>query len=87
MVLKTKNAFLQIKKGTLKINKNQTLERIAVLNYPKIWTVFVFHREIGWKHAERMTNSVDPDQTAPSGAAWPGFTLFAQSLEKLGSFW
>ena len=24
-----------------------------------------------------MTNSVDPDQTAPSGAVWSGYALFA----------
>ena len=24
-----------------------------------------------------MANSVDPDQTAPSGAVWSGFALFA----------
>ena len=24
------------------------------------------------------TNSVDPDQTAPTGAVWSGFTLFDQ---------
>ena len=24
-----------------------------------------------------MANSVDPDQTAPIGAVWSGFTLFA----------
>ena len=26
-----------------------------------------------------MINSVDPDQTAPSGAVWSGSTLFAQA--------
>ena len=26
-----------------------------------------------------MANSVDPDQTAPVGAVWSGFTLFAQA--------
>ena len=26
------------------------------------------------------TNSVDPDQTAPEGAVWSGFTLFAIPL-------
>ena len=34
-----------------------------------------------------MTNSVDPDQTAPSWVVWPGSTLFAQAClsEYLGS--
>ena len=27
-----------------------------------------------------MANSVDPDQTAPSGAVWSGFTLFAYAI-------
>ena len=31
------------------------------------------------KDADRMANSVDPDQTAPRGAVWSGSTLFAQT--------
>ena len=31
------------------------------------------------KEADRMENSVDPDQTAPLGAVWSGSTLFAQT--------
>ena len=27
---------------------------------------------------DRMANCVDPNQTAPLGAVWSGFTLFAQ---------
>ena len=27
-----------------------------------------------------MANSVDPDQTAPEGAVWPGTTLFAYAI-------
>ena len=36
-----------------------------------------------------MANSVDPDQTAPLGAVWSGFALFAQAYlsENLGSLW
>ena len=30
------------------------------------------------KDADGMANSVDPDQTAPLGAVWSGFSLFAQ---------
>ena len=41
-------------------------------NYPKIVTISFYYRLIGPKDADRMANSVDPDQTAP------GFTLFAQ---------
>ena len=37
--------------------------------------------------ADRMANSVDPDQTAPLGAVWSGSALFAQAYlsEDLGS--
>ena len=37
--------------------------------------------------ADRMANSVDPDQTAPVGAVWSGSALFAQAYlsENLGS--
>ena len=31
------------------------------------------------KDADRISNSVYPDQTAPLGAVWSGFTLFAQT--------
>ena len=31
------------------------------------------------KDAGRITNSVDPDQTAPWGAVWSGSALFAQT--------
>ena len=30
-----------------------------------------------------MANSVDPDQTAPSGAVWSGSTLFAYFVYKI----
>ena len=37
--------------------------------------------------ADRMANSVDPDQTAPVGAVWSESTLFAQAYlsKNLGS--
>ena len=44
-------------------------------NYPKIWTIWFYHRIIHPKDADRMTNSVEPDQNAPS--VWSGSTLFA----------
>ena len=31
------------------------------------------------KDADQMSNSVDPDQTAPLGAVWSGSTLFAKT--------
>ena len=36
-------------------------------NHPKIGTVLFYYRVIGPKYAIGMTNSVDPDQTAPPG--------------------
>ena len=37
--------------------------------------------------ADRMANSVDPDQIAPLGAVWSGSALFAQTYlsENLGT--
>ena len=49
---------------TVSILKIQTLETCC--NYPKIWTVGFFHRVLCPKDTDRMANSVDPDQTAPS---------------------
>ena len=49
----------------------------------KIWTMWLYHRVMSPNDADRMANSVDPDQTAPlSGSA-----LFAQAYppENLGS--
>ena len=39
--------------------------------------------------ADGIANSVDPDQTAPSGAVWSGSALFAQAYlsENLGSLY
>ena len=38
-------------------------------------------------NADRIANSVDPDQTAPLGAVWSGSALFAQACvsENIGS--
>ena len=56
-------------------------------NHPKIWTKWLYHRLMHPKDADRLANSVDPDQTAPLGAVWSGSTLFAQTClsEILGS--
>ena len=41
------------------------------------------------KDASRIANNVDPDQTAPPGAVWPGSALFAQTClsENLWTLW
>ena len=50
-------------------------------NYPKIYRIVSFYYRllIGSKDADGMANSVDPDQTAPSGAVWSRSTLLAQN--------
>ena len=49
--------------------------------------MWLYHREMSPNDADRMANSVDPDQTAPLGAVWSGSALFAQAYlsEDLGS--
>ena len=37
--------------------------------YPKIWTMWFHHNVMHPKDADRMANSVDTDQTAPSQTA------------------
>ena len=46
-----------------------------------MWTMWLYYSVISPNDADRMTNSVDPDQTAPGSA------LFAQAYlsENLGS--
>ena len=61
--------------ATVKILKIRNPKNCA--NHPKIRTVLFSYRVIGTKDADRMANSVDPDQTAPLGAVWSGSTLFA----------
>ena len=49
--------------------------------------MWLYHRLMSPKEADRMANRVDPDQTAPLGAVWSGSTLFAQAFlsENFGS--
>ena len=46
---------------------------------PTIGTVGFYSAVLSSKDADRITNRVDPDQTAPWGAVWSGPALFAQS--------
>ena len=57
-------------------------------NHFKIWTMWLYYRVMSPNDADRMANSVDPDQT-PLGAVWSGSALFAQAClsENLGSLW
>ena len=54
-------------------------------NHSKIW--IMCHRVMSSNDADRMANSVDPDQTAPLGAVWSGSAQFAQTClsENLGT--
>ena len=56
-------------------------------NHSKIWTMWLYHSVMSPNDADRMANSVDPDQTAPLGAVWSGSAMFAQAYlsENLGS--
>ena len=56
-------------------------------NLFKIWTMWLYHRVMSPNDADRMANSVDPDQTAPPGEVWSGSALFAQTSlsENLGT--
>ena len=49
--------------------------------------MWLYHRVTIPNDADRMANSVDPDQTAPLVAVWSGSALFAQAYlsENLGS--
>ena len=44
------------------------------------WRNFCFLCSCFLKILSRMANSIDPDQTAPSGAVWSGSTLFAYAI-------
>ena len=56
-------------------------------NHFKIWTMWLHHRVMCPNDADRMANSVGPDQTAPLGAVCYGSALFAQAYlsKNLGS--
>ena len=51
--------------------------------------MWLYHRVMSPNDADRMANSVDPDQTVPLGAVWSGSALFAQTClsENLGKLW
>ena len=56
-------------------------------NHSKIWTMWLYHTVMSPNNADKMANSVDPDQTAPLEAVWSGSAHFAQTYltENLGS--
>ena len=58
-------------------------------NHSKMWTMWLYHREMSPNETDGMANIVDPDQTAPLGAVWSGSTLFSQAYlsENFGSLW
>ena len=64
-------------KGNLKHTycKNPTNSNTRkIANYSKTGTVSFYYRVMGPKDADRMTNNIDPDQTASLGS-----TLFDQA--------
>ena len=58
-------------------------------NYPKIWTMSFYRIVMCPRDADRMADSVVPDQTSPSGAVWARSTLSTKTcLSKcLASLW
>ena len=60
-------------------------DRKLSLNAPIATIVVCFSRLLKFEEAS-MTNSVDPDQTAPIGAVCSGSTLFASLLYSLVMF-
>ena len=64
--------------SNVKILKNRTRKNCC--SYPKIGTVWFYDRVRCPKDADGMSNSLDPDQTAPVGAVWSGSTLFVWKL-------
>ena len=64
-ILKFERGFM-VQVRTVKIIKIRT-PKINCCNYPKIGTVSFYYRVMGPKDADRMANSVEPDQTAPRG--------------------
>ena len=46
---------------------------------PKNETALFHNAVMSPKEVDGAANSVDPDQTAPSGAVWSGSALFAQT--------
>ena len=46
-------------------------------NYPKLGTILLYYRVLGPKDADKMANSIDPDQSR--GAVCSGSALFAQT--------
>ena len=69
-----------------KFPKYSDIQKICC-NHSKIWTMWLNHKVMSPNDADGTANSVDPDQTAPLGAVWSGFALFAQAYlsENLGS--
>ena len=69
-----------------KVPKYSDTQKICY-KHSKIWTMWLYHRVLSPKDADRMANNVDPDQTAPLGAVQFGSALFAQAYlsENLGS--
>ena len=76
------------KKTVYRKNPKNLDTRKNYCNYPKFWLIWIFHGVMHLNIADRMANSVDPDQIAPP-AVWSGSTLFAQTClsKNLGRLW
>ena len=70
--------LILIQLNILTYHKN-TLNSDTRKNYychPKIWWRWLYHTLMCSKYADRMTDSVDFDHTAPSGGVWSDLVLY-----------
>ena len=77
--------LLDAAKLTVNFLNIQTPKKFVVITLK--FEMWLYHRVMCPNDADRIANSVDPDQTAPLGAVWSGSALFAQAClsEYLGS--
>ena len=66
-------------------NSKHSDTRNNYCNYPKIWLIWIFHRVMRPKDADRIANSVDPDQTAPQSSLIWVYSVCPDLSENLGS--
>ena len=63
---------------TVKVMSSRSVNLLKIL-LTKVWTRTSDYLEMYPKGASWITNTVDPEQTAPLGAVWSGSAVFAQA--------
>ena len=74
-ILNTHNMFF-----VEKLENYHKCPKFQILHWIYFWHNFCFFVQMFLKILSEMANSVDPDQTAPSGAVWCGSALFAYAI-------